>query len=145
MYKRRNMGFASGSAVRNLPVLQEMWVWSLSREDPLEKGMATYSSIPAWRIPWWATAHRVTKSWTWLKWLSTQHSTWDRYNKTVSTVISVVPSLSFKKFIHYFFLISIYLAAPDLSCGSQDLQSPLQLMGSLVVAWELQVAACGIC
>ena len=40
--------------------------------------------------------------------------------------------------------MSIYLAAPDLSYSSQDLQSPLQLMGSLVVAWELLVVACGI-
>ena len=32
--------------------LQETWVWSLSQEDPLEKGMATHSSILAWEIPW---------------------------------------------------------------------------------------------
>ena len=32
--------------------MQEMWVQSLSGEDPLEKGMTTHSSIPAWRIPW---------------------------------------------------------------------------------------------
>ena len=38
--------------VKNLPVMQEMWVRSLGWEDPLEKGMATYPSIPAWRIPW---------------------------------------------------------------------------------------------
>ena len=31
---------------------QETWVWSLVREDPLEKGMATHSSVLAWRIPW---------------------------------------------------------------------------------------------
>ena len=31
---------------------QEMWVWSLCQEDPLEKGMAMHSSIIAWRIPW---------------------------------------------------------------------------------------------
>ena len=31
---------------------QEMWVQSLSQEDPLEKGMATHSSILAWKIPW---------------------------------------------------------------------------------------------
>ena len=30
----------------------QTWVWSLGREDPLEKGMATHSSILAWRIPW---------------------------------------------------------------------------------------------
>ena len=38
--------------VKNLPVMQETWVQSLGQEDPLEKGMATLSSILAWRIPW---------------------------------------------------------------------------------------------
>ena len=47
-------------------------------EDPLEEGTATHSSILAWRIPmdrgtWQAVAHRVAKSWTWLKRLSTAH------------------------------------------------------------------------
>ena len=37
--------------VKNLPVMQENWVRSLSWEDPLEKGMDTHSSILAWRIP----------------------------------------------------------------------------------------------
>ena len=42
---------------------------SLGQEDPLEKGMATHSSILAWRIPmdrgaWWATVHGVAESWT---------------------------------------------------------------------------------
>ena len=38
--------------VKNLPTMQETWVQSLGWEDPLEKGMATHSSILAWRIPW---------------------------------------------------------------------------------------------
>ena len=38
--------------VKNLPVMQETWVQSLGQEDPLEEGMATYSSILAWGIPW---------------------------------------------------------------------------------------------
>ena len=38
--------------VKNLPVMQETWVQSLGREDPLEEGMATHSRILAWRIPW---------------------------------------------------------------------------------------------
>ena len=38
--------------VKNLPTMQETWVQSLGREDPLEKGMAMHSSILAWRIPW---------------------------------------------------------------------------------------------
>ena len=38
--------------VKNLPEMQETWVQSLGREDPLEKGMVTHSSILAWRTPW---------------------------------------------------------------------------------------------
>ena len=38
--------------VKHLPAMQVTWVWSLGWEGPLEKGMATHSSIPAWRIPW---------------------------------------------------------------------------------------------
>ena len=45
------LGLPSGSAVKNLPTVQEMWVRSLGWEDPLEEGMATRSSILAWRIP----------------------------------------------------------------------------------------------
>ena len=49
-----NRGFPSGSAVKNPPAMQELqktWVQSLGEEDPLEEGMATHSSILAWRIP----------------------------------------------------------------------------------------------
>ena len=50
--------------VKNLPAVQETWVRSLGWKDPLEKGMATDSSILAWRIPmdrvaWWAAIHGV--------------------------------------------------------------------------------------
>ena len=38
--------------VKNPPAMQKTWVRSLGWEEPLEKGMATYSSILAWRIPW---------------------------------------------------------------------------------------------
>ena len=38
--------------VKNLPAMQEIQVLSLGWEDPLEREMATHSSIPAWRIPW---------------------------------------------------------------------------------------------
>ena len=38
--------------VKSPPAMQETWVPPLGREDPLEKGMATHSSILAWRIPW---------------------------------------------------------------------------------------------
>ena len=38
-------------SVKNLPAVQETWAWSLGQEEPLEKEMATHSSILAWRIP----------------------------------------------------------------------------------------------
>ena len=50
-----HVGFPGGSVVKNLPAragTEEMRVQSLGREDPLEEGMTTYSSILAWRIPW---------------------------------------------------------------------------------------------
>ena len=55
--------------VKNLPAMREIWVRLLGREDPLEEGMATHSSILAWRIPmdrgaWQATIHGVARSWT---------------------------------------------------------------------------------
>ena len=53
--------------VKNLPALRETWIQSLGRGDPLEKGMATHYSTPAWRIPmdrgaWQAAVNGVVKS-----------------------------------------------------------------------------------
>ena len=48
-----------GALVKNLPAMQETWVQSLCREDPLEKEMATHSSVLAWRIPWAEEPDRV--------------------------------------------------------------------------------------
>ena len=44
--------FLVAQTVKNLPARRETWVQSLGQEDPLEKAMATHSSILAWRIPW---------------------------------------------------------------------------------------------
>ena len=44
--------FLVAQLVKNLPAMQETQVQSLGGEDPVEKGMATHSSILAWRIPW---------------------------------------------------------------------------------------------
>ena len=52
--------------VKNLPAMRKTWVWSLGWEDPLEKGTATHSSIPAWRIPWTVQSmgsQRVGNNW----------------------------------------------------------------------------------
>ena len=53
--------------VKNLPAMRETWVRSLDWEDALQEGMATHSSILAWRIPmdrgaWQATVREVAKS-----------------------------------------------------------------------------------
>ena len=45
-------GFPGRSVVKNLPAMQETWVWSLGGEDPPEKEIATHSSIIAWEISW---------------------------------------------------------------------------------------------
>ena len=62
------MDFPGGSVVKNPPAMQKMqetWVRSLGGEDPLEEGMATHSSILAWRILWtekpvrlWSLGHK---------------------------------------------------------------------------------------
>ena len=63
--------------VRSPPAVQETQVQCLGWEDPLEEGMATHSSIPAWRIPWTEEPGRLQsiglQSQTQLKRLSTQH------------------------------------------------------------------------
>ena len=50
--KHTPLGFPGGSIVKNPRAMQETWVLSLGQEDPLEKEMATHSSILAWRLPW---------------------------------------------------------------------------------------------
>ena len=57
-------GFPGGSVVKNLLAMQETqetWVCSLSQEDPLEEGMATHSSVLAWRGTWQAIVQGLTK------------------------------------------------------------------------------------
>ena len=50
--------------VKNLPEMQEAWVQSLGQEDPLEKEMATHSSILARETPWTEEPGGMTKRWT---------------------------------------------------------------------------------
>ena len=55
--------------VKSPPAMQETWVKSRGWEEPLEEGMATHSSILAWRTPmdrgaWQVTVHGIAKNWT---------------------------------------------------------------------------------
>ena len=50
--KESKIAFQVVQMVKNLSAIQETWVQSLGQEDPLEKEIATYSSILAWEIPW---------------------------------------------------------------------------------------------
>ena len=79
--------------VKNLPAMRETWVRSLDWEDSLEEGMETHSSILAWRIPmdrgaWRATVHRVTKSWTRLKRLSSSSSSHTKVLKYFTNLVT---------------------------------------------------------
>ena len=61
------LGFSGGSDLKHPPAVWAIWVWSLGWEDPLDEGIATHSSILAWRIPmdrkaWQAIVHGLTKS-----------------------------------------------------------------------------------
>ena len=61
--------------LKHLPAMRETWVRSLGREDPLEKEMATHSSILAWRIPWTEEPNR--NNWRAVQVLSTMNDSMD--------------------------------------------------------------------
>ena len=52
MFKVRSIRLQASLVAQNLPAMQETWVQPPGREDPLEKEIATHSSILAWEIPW---------------------------------------------------------------------------------------------
>ena len=78
--------------VKNLPAMQEIQVWSLSRDDPLEEGMATHSSSLAWRVPWTEEpgglqslrSHRVRHDWSDSATAANPHWHHDRSKSTVN-------------------------------------------------------------
>ena len=73
------MASLGAQMVKNPPVMRKTWVQFLDSEDPLEKRMATHSSILAWRISmdrgtWWATTHGVAESDATEQLSTTQHA-----------------------------------------------------------------------
>ena len=86
-----NVGFPGSSPdkeslavlVKNLPVVQETWVRSLSWKDPLENGTATHFSILAWRIPWTIYS----------PWGRKESNTTERLSLSLATVVSEIHSV----------------------------------------------------
>ena len=81
--------------VKNLPAMQETWVWSLGQKDPLEKGRAIHSSILAWRIPWtrepgWLQSMGLQTIWhNWA--INTFHfHVWNKGEQTILSIIVVL-------------------------------------------------------
>ena len=96
-------GFPAGSLVICLPV-QDTWVQSLGWEDPLEKEMATHSSILAWEIPWTEEPGGLQsmgsqKSWTWLDNYTITTYWWNRQVK-VTWELTVYDRLLSRKWVY---------------------------------------------
>ena len=113
------MGFPGGSVVKNPPIMQEpqeIWVQSLGWEDPLGEGIATHSSILAWRIPmdrggWWAIIHRVTKRQTrWSDWAH-MHATQQATLTNTLIPYGLVITLLVYQTLCMFFSLNMYPSA----------------------------------
>ena len=137
---------------KNLPAMQETGVQSLGWEDPLEKEMATHSSILAWRIPWTGEPDRSIVS---QRVLGTTE--WLTLSLSLILHCIYIPFILLYPFIWqwtfrlkklFFFLKNIYLrlATSGLSCSMRDLQcstqAPLWLWrkGSVAAPWHVDLS-----
>ena len=113
-------GFPGGSAVKNLPAMKENLIRTLGGEKPLEKEMATHSSILAWRIPWteepgrlWGPwGHRVRHDWV----TNTRTLTFSDLSSK-GFINSSSNSLLFLIYTHLYFSVlsnSLPLSLPDI-------------------------------
>ena len=100
-YLNKSQASLVTQTVKNLPAIRETWVQSLGWEDPLEEGMASHSSILAWRIPmdrgaWQATGHGTAKNWTQLS-NQAQHSTNKSYIYKLKDSLGLLLLYDFKE------------------------------------------------
>ena len=84
--------FPVAQLLKNLPSMRETWVRSLGWEDPLEKGMATHSSILAWRIPWTEDPGGLQSTGS--------HRLWDNWVANTFTFINILLNYTTGIFIH---------------------------------------------
>ena len=110
----------AAQAVKNQPAMWETWVRSLGWEGPLEEGMATHSSILAWRIlkdrgTWCAIVCGVTKGQTQLS-DEAQHSPWDLYSKYFHQLVPcfLIDLCVFNRRIKLYILRSISFVCDNL-------------------------------
>ena len=97
-----------------LPALRETWVRTLGREDPLEKEMATHSSILAWRISWMEEpgglqstgSQRVGHDWATATAIQREPTTWSKYDNSGFNFFHLCQGSDLSKFI-YFSLIDL--------------------------------------
>ena len=123
--------------VKNLPAMCETWVWSLGQEDPLEKGMATHSSILVWQIPWTGESGRLPSMGSqrvrrdWVTHITTVHQ-WNVSNprrsqwRDISPVYveqeDPAPSFTlFKENLFIWLCWVFFVALRIFSCGVWDL------------------------
>ena len=127
--------------VESPPTMGETWVWSLGREDPLEKGMATHSSILAWRIPWTEESGRLQS-------MGSQRVRHDWATKCTHThhVNRTYNSLPEKEFFYSYNSVNNYKSAVNAprslsQCGTPTLSRTfLETSFLMVPGWEYCVS-----
>ena len=105
-----------GSTVKNLPTMQETWVWFLGWEDPLEEGMATRSCILAWRIPWTEEPGKLqSMGWQRIRcnWsdLACLHVWWSENNNFINMLIETQIPVKIYIFLSFFIIWVFVLQA----------------------------------
>ena len=126
-----------GQLVKNPPAMWETWVWSLGWEDPLEKGMATHSSILAWRIPWNVPSmgsQRVGHDWATSTILPTSNLSFTRKWELILFPQSINYSLNFcgcQLYLHYYNPMTVTF----LYCMSESDWKGTDWIGWKVLLW----------
>ena len=101
--------FLVAQIVKNMPTMQETQVWSLGQNDPLEKGMATHSSILAWRIPWTEEPRG----------LQSTELQWVRHNWGVNTSLTIKVvwcKRTYEYFQNRWYILTFFLVPSRIQC-----------------------------
>ena len=127
--------------VKNLPAMQGTWVRSLGWEDPLEKTMATHSSILAWRIPWTEEPGGLPLSWGCSSWGCRVECDWATNIFTCSRLFGLALHTFKKIFFSLLFLMFPFIQEVYLSVISEKEVSNLWLFDYFWVSLFMSVTA----